>query len=101
MQFSQEIEKTTCRLVTCSLYQEKPAMPVILSNKKAQLRYPEAQKSPLEKHWVALRANLQISKNNPKSFKMAGTVGFEPTNARSRIWCLTTWRRPINTYILH
>ena len=44
---------------------------LILSNKKAQLRYPEAQKSPLEKHWTALRAALQNSSENPKSFKLA------------------------------
>jgi hypothetical protein len=25
---------------------------------------------------------------------MAGAVGFEPTNARVRVWCLTAWRRP-------
>jgi hypothetical protein len=31
-------------------------MPVILTNKKVQLRRPEAQKSPLENNWTALRA---------------------------------------------
>ena len=25
---------------------------------------------------------------------MAGTEGFEPPNARTKTWCLTTWRRP-------
>jgi hypothetical protein len=27
---------------------------------------------------------------------LAGTVGFEPTNARTKTWCLTTWPRPTN-----
>ena len=27
---------------------------------------------------------------------MAGVAGFEPTNARIKILCLTTWRHPIN-----
>ena len=26
---------------------------------------------------------------------MAGNEGFEPPNARTKIWCLTTWRIPI------
>ena len=25
---------------------------------------------------------------------MAGIAGFEPTNARIKIWCLTAWRYP-------
>ena len=25
---------------------------------------------------------------------LAGVVGFEPTNARVRVWCLTAWRYP-------
>jgi hypothetical protein len=25
---------------------------------------------------------------------LAGPAGFEPTNARIKTWCLTTWRRP-------
>lgn len=25
---------------------------------------------------------------------MAGPEGFEPPNARTKTWCLTTWRRP-------
>ena len=27
---------------------------------------------------------------------MAGAEGFEPPNARTKTWCLTTWRRPID-----
>ncbi len=30
---------------------------------------------------------------------MAGVAGFEPTNARIKIWCLTTWRYP-NVYVI-
>ena len=26
--------------------------------------------------------------------KMAGEAGFEPTNVRVKVWCLTTWRLP-------
>lgn len=29
-------------------------------------------------------------------FTMAGSAGFEPANARTKTWCLTTWRRPNN-----
>ena len=25
---------------------------------------------------------------------MAGMAGLEPTNARVKVWCLTTWRHP-------
>ncbi len=25
---------------------------------------------------------------------LAGTAGFEPANASTKNWCLTTWRRP-------
>ena len=32
---------------------------------------------------------------------MAGAEGFEPPNARTKTWCLTTWRRPnMNCYDL-
>ncbi len=27
-------------------------------------------------------------------YLLAGVVGFEPTNARVRVWCLTAWRYP-------
>ena len=27
---------------------------------------------------------------------MAGAEGFEPPNASTKNWCLTTWRRPIS-----
>ena len=36
----------------------------------------------------------------PKNFNlklMAGTEGFEPPNARTKTWCLTTWPRPIRS----
>src|SRR3954451_1049093 len=26
--------------------------------------------------------------------KLVGAGGFEPPDARSKVWCLTTWRRP-------
>ena len=29
---------------------------------------------------------------------LAGVGGFEPTNARVKVWCLTAWRHP-NVYI--
>ncbi len=45
---------------------------LILSNKQAQLRCPKSQKSPLEKHWTALRAALQNNGKVEKSFLMAG-----------------------------
>ena len=55
-------------------------------------------KSPPETAWSALRAA------NPKAARagdlseffsnLAGDEGFEPPNARTRTWCLTTWRIP-------
>ena len=26
--------------------------------------------------------------------ELAGMAGFEPTNARVKVWCLTAWRHP-------
>ena len=35
------------------------------------------------------------------SESLAGVAGFEPTNARIKIWCLTAWRYPYNAvYII-
>ena len=31
---------------------------------------------------------------------MAGMAGFEPTSARVKVWCLTAWRHPNNSYII-
>lgn len=31
-----------------------------------------------------------------KLFLLAGDEGFEPPNARTKIWCLTAWRIPNN-----
>ncbi len=53
---------------------------LILSNKQAQLRCPKSQKSPLEKHWTALRAALQNNGKVEKSFLMAPATGFEPSD---------------------
>ena len=33
--------------------------------------------------------------SNRKAFVLAGLAGFEPTNARVKVWCLTAWRQPI------
>ena len=32
-------------------------------------------------------------------FFVAGMAGFEPTNARVKVWCLTAWRHPIMSHI--
>ena len=32
-----------------------------------------------------------------RPLNLAGPAGFEPTNARIKTWCLTTWRRPNNS----
>ncbi|MEK7561760.1 MAG: hypothetical protein AAB541_02760, partial [Patescibacteria group bacterium] len=50
-----------------------------LSNKKAQLRRPEFQKSPLEKHWAALCAARQNLSEKSKSFLLVGREGLEPS----------------------
>ncbi len=54
---------------------------LFLKNKKACLSTPESQNPPLERHWVALRASLQNSIQNPKSFSVVGPVGLEPTTS--------------------
>ena len=36
------------------------------------------------------------NKKNSDKPSMAGVAGFEPTNARVKVLCLTTWRHPIN-----
>ena len=33
--------------------------------------------------------------------KMARAEGFEPPNARTKTWCLTTWRRPTSSALLY
>ena len=33
-------------------------------------------------------------------FLLAGMAGFEPTSARVKVWCLTAWRHPNNSYII-
>ncbi len=41
-------------------------------------------------------------KNSPlrTAKKLAGVPGFEPGNARSKIWCLTAWRHPSAAYYI-
>ncbi len=46
-----------------------------LKNKKARLSLPKFQKSPLERHWLALRASLQNFSQNPKSFSVVRIAG--------------------------
>ena len=58
-----------------------------------------------DQHNIALEPRLSIVLINQTKTKtpelkevkmiMAGTVGFEPTNAGTKNQCLTTWRRPI------
>ena len=38
------------------------------------------------------RKKLQIKRS--RAFFMAGVEGFEPPNASTKNWCLTTWRHP-------
>ena len=33
-------------------------------------------------------------KRQPSQVELAGMAGFEPTNARVKVWCLTAWRHP-------
>ena len=33
-----------------------------------------------------------------RPFLLAGMAGFEPTNARVKVWCLTAWRHPFILY---
>ena len=53
----------------------------------------------------ACYAESHSTKNNenssrsfgPRTIFMAGVEGFEPPNARTKTWCLTTWPHPIGT----
>ena len=42
-------------------------------------------------YWKSVNSLNKITKKN---LKLAGAVGFEPTNADSKNRCLTAWRRP-------
>ena len=44
----------------------------------------------------------KLFKKKGLQLKMAGVAGFEPTDARIKIVCLTTWRHPIiNSFPQH
>ena len=45
---------------------------------------------------AALELNNLFIQKNYDSDKLARAEGFEPPNARTKTWCLTTWPRPIN-----
>ena len=50
---------------------------------------------------LARRANfVEKSTCLRKCFFLAGMAGFEPTDARVKVWCLTAWRHP-NIYDLN
>ena len=51
-------------------------------------RFPKNSPDPADNSLVAPRSGSDC---------MAGPAGFEPTNARIKTWCLTTWRRPNNS----
>ena len=54
--------------------------------------------SPPKNIWSALRAAKEKAALSGDNFQfstiLAGAEGFEPPNARTKTWCLTTWRRP-------
>jgi hypothetical protein len=56
------------------------------------------QKDEKDKMWHIRRERNQENLLN-LDIKMAGAVGFEPTNADSKDPCLAAWRRPSNKLI--
>jgi hypothetical protein len=60
---------------------------IILTNKKVQLRRPEAQKSPLENNWTALRAARLNLFGKSESFLMVPRAGFEPAALSLEVSC--------------
>ena len=77
---------------------------LFLSKKQARLSPRTNSNSPQENIWLALRAAKEkaarMGDQFLKSPNMAGTEGFEPPNARTKTWCLTTWPRPNNFELL-
>ena len=71
---------------------------LILKSQKAQPTAAQISFSPPENIWSALRATKEkaaLSGDNLQfSPILAGAEGFEPPNARTKTWCLTTWPRP-------
>ncbi len=43
-----------------------------------------------------LRSQTMSEFRYVETSRLAGAEGFEPPNARTKTWCLTTWRRPID-----
>ncbi len=76
-----EIAKSDNLLALKTQSKEIFGLNLLLKNRKARLRAPEAQLSPLTSHWVALCASLQNfekSGKNPKSFLVVRERGLEP-----------------------
>ena len=67
---------------------------LFLQNKKACSARPKSLSSSLKTQWTALRAARQSPLSRRKSCNLAGEEGLEPPNARTKTWCLTTWRLP-------
>ena len=71
---------------------------LLLKDKNVVACSDDKIKSPPETAWSALRAANQkaaLAGDKMDFFSsLAGTAGIEPANARTKTWCLTTWRRP-------
>lgn len=68
---------------------------LILTSRRARLIAAANGKLPLEKHWAAVSAARQNRSKMKNRLNLAGEEGFEPPNARTKTWCLTTWPLPI------
>ena len=49
---------------------------------------------PLEKTHPKHTNKKPRKRSAYKAFRLAGMAGFEPTNARVKVWCLTAWLHP-------
>ncbi len=71
---------------------------LILQSQKAQPTAAQNSFSPPENTWHLLRKTKEkaaLSGDNLQlSTILAGMEGFEPPNARTKTWCLTTWPHP-------
>ncbi len=93
-----EITKNSDLAAKKALAKEIFGSNLILKSQKAQPTAAPNSFSLPENIWLLLRKTKEKAAHAGDNFQfstiLAGDEGFEPPNARTRTWCLTTWRIP-------